>query len=208
MMGLDQDKEIERKVGQEHKEKNVENLSFSMKENYRNKENYVERKNVEIEVKTSPKIEDNKVENWLDVARKKLKKIEKETPKKIMKKKILKHENITTGTSNRRKKLVIGERKNTKVNEIKNMFENIKRNKEEKKPTPKKKILKPDDGMSSLKAGKLLTDVKMNRNSVNIVDSPGKSELNLKFDQPTIDALRQRNDEVGKQTRNKKFSNV
>ena len=48
----------------------------------------------------------------------------------------------------------------------------------------------------------------MNRNSVKIVDSPGKSELNLKFDQPTIDALRQRNDEVGKQTRNKKFSNV
>ena len=208
MMGLDQDKEIERKVGLEYKEKKVENLSFSKKENYRNKENYVERKNVEIEVKTSPKTEDNKVENWLDIARKKLKKIEKETPKKIMKKKIMKHENITTGTSNRRKKVVIGERKNTKVNEIKNMFENIKRNTEEKKPTPKKKILKPDDGMSSLKVGKLLTDVKMNRNSVNIVDSPGKSELNLKFDQPTIDALRQRNDEVGKQTRNKKFSNV
>ena len=60
-----------------------------------------------------------KVEKWLNLARKNLKKIENSTPRKLKPRKC---ENLTPGSGNKRKKIFIGERKHSKVNKIRKLW--------------------------------------------------------------------------------------
>ena len=146
---------------------------------------------------------DKKVENWLDIARKKLRKIENDTPKKIMKNRILKKENLTPGSSHKKKKISVGERKSSKVDEMKKLWETSDINTRMQKIKSKKKIIdKIEPGISSQKVGKLLTSID---NSVKILGSQKKSNKFSAYSQPRIDAWIHRNEEFGNQTRAKEL---
>jgi len=146
-----------------------------------------------------------KVENWLEVARKKLKKIEDNTPKKIMKSRIMKNENLTPGSSNKKKKIAVGDRRK-KINEIKKLWEAKEVSTEVQKIKDKKKItVKPDTGISSLKVGKLLTSIQYDENSIKIRGNKIKSDENSSLSQTRLDAWIHRSEETGNQTRGKEI---
>ena len=90
------------------------------KEENSNEEKKIEKNSIEVEKNSQRK------ENWLELARRKLKKVEDKkvitTPQSKRKKKIYKLENLTNSTSGK-KKLQVGERKQNKIVEMKNIWE-------------------------------------------------------------------------------------
>ena len=68
------------------------------------------------------------------IAREKLKKINDNPPKNIkLRGKIKKNESSTPNSSQKKKKIIVGERKNSNVNEIRKLWENNLGEKNEKK---------------------------------------------------------------------------
>ena len=150
-------------------------------------------------------VENTKVENWLEVAKKKLKKIEGKTPKKIITSRIMKKENLTPGSSNKKKKITVGDRKK-KIDEIKKLWEAKDENtviQKIKNRNIKKIMNKNETGMSSDKVGKLLTNIQNDENSVKIRGNMLRSNEKSGYSQTRIDAWIRRKAETGNQTRDK-----
>ena len=148
-----------------------------------------ELENYNEEKKINGKKEEVKVENWLNLARKNLKKIENSTPGKL---KPRKHENLTPGSGNKRKKVIIGKRKNSRVSEIRKLWEKAEKKievNEEMKINEKstKKINTIDEKISNHSA-RMISDVGLDKNTMKIVSSPVNSKFKNDWNQTSLDS--------------------
>ena len=123
------------------KEKEIEEKKIERKDIH-DLDDKEERKLYDIEdKKKKEKKEDMKVENWLNEARKNLKKVDKNSPMKLRSKKVMRGRNSTPESSRKGRKILDGERNLNKVNDIRKLWEkNIDKVDDEKKRKIDKKI--------------------------------------------------------------------
>ena len=113
-----------------------------------------------------------KVENWLNEARKNLKKVDKNSPMKLRSKKVMRGRNSTPESSRKGRKILDGERNMKNVNDIRKLWEkNIAKVDDEKKRKIDKKI-SINEEISNQKVRNLIDGLQLDNNSVKIVKSP------------------------------------
>ena len=147
-------------------------------------------------------------ENWLEIAKKNLKKInensvdiENRTPKSKHKK-IYKYENFnkTPGSSTKKTRKLMGNRKLTKVNEIKKLWDKKKENTDDVRVDKKDKIVTLKPKVSSCKIQKILSSLDPGSENVKInlseIQKPTKTKSSEKIDRWLVKGQR-----VGNQTK-------
>ena len=151
-------------------------------------------------------VENIKNENWLEAARKKLKKVdEKSTSQPKRMKKLHKYENlqITPGSSGKKyKKKNVGERKLTRFHDIRSLWERKAKN-DENQNTSVRSSVKPNINNLSIRKIVSTLDIESDFSGVSSISH------NLKSKSKNLDNGVERKIEVGKQTKvTEKVSNV
>ena len=123
--------------------------------------------------------ENLKTENWLNIARKKLKKIdvERNTPKKIRKKKL---ENLTPNSGSK-KKISVGDRKINSVNEIKKLWEKVDQKKKETDVTTGKKNIVECKKINNQKVKQMVDQINLNKSSIKFSSPKQSNSKSLKL---------------------------
>ena len=140
--------------------------------------------------------ENDKIENWLTLAKKNLRKFTDETPPDTRKRKCRKLENLTPKSSNKKKKIITDDKKQRKFHDIRKLWE-----KEDSKLKKNlQKSSKEDNVISNHKIKHLVAGIDSDKNSVNIVVNPRRTNLKLakELSQITLDSWVQKDLEVGK----------
>ena len=125
------------------------------------------------------------VENWLNEARRKLKKVDKNSPMKIKYKKIRKSENSTPDSCRKGRKRLDVDKKESRINDIRKLWEkqNVNTDAENRRKLDKK--IRTRDEISSQKIRNLIDEMKLDNSSVKIVaksPKPSTPKLQCKLD--------------------------
>ena len=147
-------------------------------------------------------LNERKNENWLIIARKNLKKIENEsgrmTPVTQNKKKNSKLENLTIGSSGKKSRLKIGDRKSSSVNDIRKLWERkLNVNAKENLRTPVRDKPQINSQINCNKVKKIIAELNPKSDLIRTV-SPKNSNVKS---QGLIDHWVVRNKSVGSQTK-------